>query len=163
LRPTHVFAKPSADDELHIVALLRGPWRFALSLVMIWLSLRGLTASEIAALFEYDPRTVRRRIDRYNEKGVAGLEDRPRSGAPRLGGAGLGRRLRMLLREPGAWTVSSCGVGWGTRRCRWQPWPGECASRPAGAGPGWSPRVTPTRPPYWPRSTKRSRPCPRAR
>jgi len=23
---------------------------------MIWLSLRGLTASEIAALFEYDPR-----------------------------------------------------------------------------------------------------------
>lgn len=73
--------------------------------MMIWLSLRGLTASEIAALFEYDPRTVRRWIDRYNREGVAGLEDRPRSGAPRLGGAGLGRRIRMLLREPGAWTV----------------------------------------------------------
>jgi len=56
-------------------ALLQGPWRFALHLVMILFSLRGLTASEIAALFEYD-------------KGVAGLEDRPRSGAPRLGSAG---------------------------------------------------------------------------
>jgi transposase len=105
LRPAHVFAKPSADAELQIVALLQGPWRFALRLVMIWLSLRGLTASEIAALFEYDPRTVRRWIDRYNHGGVAGLEDRPRSGAPRLGSAGLGRRIRMLLREPGAWTV----------------------------------------------------------
>jgi transposase len=105
LRPAHVFAKPSADDELQIVALLQGPWRFALRLVMIWLSLRGLTASEIAALFEYDPHTVRRWINRYNEEGVAGLEDRPRSGAPRLGSARLGQRIRMLLREPRAWTV----------------------------------------------------------
>ena len=105
MRPAHVFAKPSADGELQIVALLQGPWRLALRLVMIWLSLRGLTASEIAALFEYDPRTVRRWIDRYNREGVAGLEDRRRSGAPRLGGAGLGRRIRMLLRQPRAWTV----------------------------------------------------------
>jgi transposase len=105
LRPAHVFAKPSADDELQIVALLQGPWRFALRLVMIWLSLRGLTAAEIAALFEYDPRTVRRWINRYNEQGVAGLEDRPRSGAPRLGSTWLGRRIRMLVREPRAWTV----------------------------------------------------------
>ena len=105
MRPAHVFAKPTVDDELQIVALLQGPWRFALRLVMIWLSLRGLTASEIAALFEYDPRTVRRWISRYNERGVAGLEDRPRSGAPRLGSAGLGRRIRKLLREPRAWTV----------------------------------------------------------
>ena len=105
MRPAHVFAKPIADGELQIVALLQGPWRFALRLVMIWLSLRGLTASEIAALFDYDPRTVRRWIDRYNREGVAGLEDRRRSGAPRLGGAGLGRRIRMLLRQPRAWTV----------------------------------------------------------
>jgi len=105
LRPAHVFAKPTSDDELQIVALLQGPWRSALRLVMIWLSLRGLTAAEIAALFEYDPRTVRRWINRYNQEGVAGLEDRPRSGAPRLGSAGLGRRIRMLLREPRAWTL----------------------------------------------------------
>ena len=49
MRPAHVCAKPSADGELQIVALLQGPWRFALRLMMIWLSLRGLTASEIAA------------------------------------------------------------------------------------------------------------------
>src|SRR5215831_12684717 len=72
---------------------------------MIWLSVRGLTAAEIAALFEYDPHTVRRWINRYNEEGAAGLEDRPRSGAPGLGNAGLGRPIRRLLREPKAWTV----------------------------------------------------------
>jgi transposase len=105
LRPAHVFAKPSADAELEILALLQGPWRFALRLVLIWLSVRGLPASEIARLFEYDPHTVRRWINRYNDEGVAGLEDRQRPGAPRLGSAGLGRRIRMLLREPGAWTV----------------------------------------------------------
>ena len=86
MRPAHVFAKPS-DGELQIVALLQGPWRFALRLMMIWLSLRGLTASEIAALFEYDPRTVRRWIDRYNREGVAGWRivpapARPDSGMP---------------------------------------------------------------------------------
>ena len=80
-----------------MVTLLQGPWRFALRLMMIWLSLRGLAASEIAALFEYDPRTVHRWIDRHNREGIAGLEDPPRSGAPRLGDAGLGRRIRMLL------------------------------------------------------------------
>jgi transposase len=105
LRPAHVFAKPSAAAELEIVALLHGPWRFALRLVMIWLSLRGLTVSEIAALFEYDPRTIRRWIDRYNQEGIGGLEDRPRSGAPRLGGRRLGERIRKLLGEPRAWTV----------------------------------------------------------
>ena len=95
MRPAHVFAKPPTDGELQIVALLQSPWRFALRLMMIWLSLRGLTASEIAALFEYDPRTVRRWIGRYNREGIAGLEDRPRSGALRLGSARLGRRIRF--------------------------------------------------------------------
>jgi hypothetical protein len=69
LRPAHVYAKPSADGELQIVAVLQGPWRFALRLVMIWLSLRGLTDSEISALFEYDPHTVRQWINRYNQEG----------------------------------------------------------------------------------------------
>ena len=112
--PAHVFAKPFPDAELEIVALLQGPWRFALGLVMIWLSLRGFTASEIAALFESDPRPVRRWIDRCNRQGVARLEDRPRSGAPRLGSVGLGRRIRMLLRQPGAWTVKQlrCRLGY---------------------------------------------------
>ena len=82
MRPAHVFAEPPADGERQIVTLLQGPWRFGLRLMMIWLSLRGLTASEIAALFEYDPPTVHRWIDRYNREGIAGLVDRPRFGAP---------------------------------------------------------------------------------
>ena len=50
----------------------------------------GLGASlEIAGLLDYDPHTVRRWIDRYNHGGVAGLEDRPRSGARRRAVAGL--------------------------------------------------------------------------
>jgi Homeodomain-like domain len=72
LRPAHVFANPCPDAQVEIVALLQGPWRFALRLVMIWLSLRGLTASQIAALFDYDPRTVRRWVERFNCEGVAG-------------------------------------------------------------------------------------------
>ena len=60
MRPAHVFARPSADDEAQIVGLLQGPWRFALRLVMIWLSLRALTAAVIVVLFEYNPPTVRR-------------------------------------------------------------------------------------------------------
>jgi len=32
LRPAHVFAEPSADGALKVVAPLQGPWRFALRL-----------------------------------------------------------------------------------------------------------------------------------
>ncbi len=108
MRPAHIFAKPAAAEP-EIVALLHGPWRFALRLVMIWLSLRGLSASEIAALFEYDPRTIRRWIDRYNQEGIVCLEDRPRPGAPRLGGRRLGERIRKLVGEPRAGTVRRLG------------------------------------------------------
>ena len=163
MRPAHVFADPAVGDELQIAALLQGPWRFALRLVMIWLSLRGLAASEIAALFEYDPRTVRRWINRYNDEGVTGLEDRPRSGAPRLGSAGLGRRMRILLREPMAWTVKHLRRALGYPAMSRRLWPGECANKPAGAGPGWWPRATPMRLPCWRRSTRRSPPCPKVR
>ena len=129
MRPAHVFAKPASDDaESEIVALLQGPWRFALRLVMIWLSVRGLSAAEIAVLFEYDPLTVRRWINRYNDEGVAGLEDR--RCASGLGSALLGPRIRMLLRQPGAWTVKAGDAPWRIRRYPWRPWPGE-PGRPA--------------------------------
>jgi transposase len=105
LRPAHVFAKPFPDADRAIIVLLHGPWRFALRLVMILLSLHGFTAAEIASLFEYDPRTVRRWIERYNHDGVGGLDDRPRPGSPRLGGRRLGDRIVKLLAEPRAWTM----------------------------------------------------------
>lgn len=105
MRPAHVYAKPRSDANAQILALLHGPCRFALRLVMVLLSLYGYPAAEIAELVDYDPRTVRRWIERYNREGIEGLKDRPRVGAPRLGGPRLRERITKLLKEPGAWTV----------------------------------------------------------
>jgi hypothetical protein len=69
LRPAHVFAKPSTDAELEILALLQGSWRFALRLVMIWLSVRGLPALDRAGLAAAaspgDATTVDAVLDRF--------------------------------------------------------------------------------------------------
>ncbi len=73
--------------------------------VMVLLSLHGLPPAEISSLLGYDPATVRRWIDRFNAHGVAGLEDRPRSGRPRLGGRRLTGRIAALLERPWPWTV----------------------------------------------------------
>jgi transposase len=73
---------------------------------MILLSCQGWTAAAIAELLGCDPATVRRWIHRYNQDGTAGLADRPRAGRPRLGSPRLGERIRRLLTQPGAWTIS---------------------------------------------------------
>jgi transposase len=56
-----------------------------------------MSAAEIGVVLHYHPRTVRRWIARHDEAGVSGLPDRPRSGRPRLGSAGLAERIRTLL------------------------------------------------------------------
>jgi len=48
---------------------------------------------------------VRRWIGRFNDEGMAGLADRPRSGRPRLGGGQLTGRIAALLQRPGPWTL----------------------------------------------------------
>jgi transposase len=45
---------------------------------------RGHTAAQIAALYDLDERTVLSWIERFRQQGTAGLDDRPRSGRPRL-------------------------------------------------------------------------------
>nr|WP_272918686.1 IS630 family transposase [Streptomyces sp. HUCO-GS316] len=85
---------------------MRGPWRSALRAVMVLLSLQGLSPAQIAALLECDPATVRRWITRFNTCGVTGLDDRPRSGRPKLGGRRLTARIAALLQRPGPWTVA---------------------------------------------------------
>jgi hypothetical protein len=72
---------------------------------MVLLSLRGLPPSQIAALLDCHPATVRRWIGRFNDEGLAGLADRPRSGRPRLGGRRLAARIAALLQRPGPWTL----------------------------------------------------------
>lgn len=45
---------------------------------------RGYTPEQIAALYQSDERTVRTWLRRFQEQGVQGLDDLPRSGRPRL-------------------------------------------------------------------------------
>jgi transposase len=49
---------------------------------MILLSAAGYPAGSIAELVGYDPRTVRRWIERFVVEGVDGLPDRSRTGRP---------------------------------------------------------------------------------
>jgi transposase len=80
---------------------------------MVLLSENGWSATEIAALLHFDPKTVRRWIHRHTTEGLAGLPDRPRSGRPRKGGARLSERIAALLAIPKAWTVARIWAGLG--------------------------------------------------
>src|SRR4029450_3963464 len=82
MRPPSVHATPActatpAGCPCHVARLLHGPHRVAVRLVMILLSCQRWPPAAIAELLGYDPATVRRWIHRYNQHGVAGLEDRP--------------------------------------------------------------------------------------
>jgi transposase len=107
MRPPSVYANPTcpAGCPCDLLALLHGPHRVAVRLVMILLSHHGLPAATIAGLLGCDPATVRRWIHRYNTHGTDGLTDRPRVGRPRLGSPRLGQRIRRLLAQPKAWTI----------------------------------------------------------
>jgi transposase len=48
---------------------------------------RGYAPAQIADLYQIDERTVRHWLERYQGEGLAGLDDRPRSGRPRRAGA----------------------------------------------------------------------------
>jgi transposase len=107
MRPPSVYANPScpAYDPCDLLCLLQGPYRVACRLLMILLSQHGWPAAQIAQVLGVDPSTVRRWIHRYQQHGVAGLHDRPRSGRPRLGSPRLGERILTALTQPRAWTI----------------------------------------------------------
>jgi transposase len=107
MRPPSVYANRScpAGCACDVARLLHGPYRVGARLVMILLSCQGLPPSAIAELLGCDPATVRRWVHRYNQRGIAGLADRQRSGRPRRGSPRLGERIRRLLAAPKAWTV----------------------------------------------------------
>jgi transposase len=79
--------------------------RVGCRLLMTLLSQHGWPAAQIAQVLGVDPSTVRRWIHRYQQHGVAGLHDRPRSGRPRLGSPRLGERILTALTQPRAWTI----------------------------------------------------------
>ena len=49
---------------------------------IIWLASQGQSTPEIAKLLEVSERMVRNRLHRFNEQGLQGLEEAPRSGRP---------------------------------------------------------------------------------
>ena len=49
---------------------------------MVWLSSQGWWVPEIADHLHLNAETVRHWVKRFNEQGLAGLKDRPRSGRP---------------------------------------------------------------------------------
>jgi transposase len=83
MRPVSVFAKGPGSEIEQMRGDLHGRWRQATRVVMVLLSLRGLPPAQIAALLDCHPATVRRWIGRFNDEGLAGLADRPRSGGGR--------------------------------------------------------------------------------
>jgi len=49
---------------------------------IVWSASQGERAPQIAKRLELDPRTVRTWLNRFNEQGLPGLQDQPRSGRP---------------------------------------------------------------------------------
>src|SRR5712692_1915906 len=49
---------------------------------IIWLASQGLATPEIATQLKVSERMVRNRLHRFNEQGLLGLEEAPRSGGP---------------------------------------------------------------------------------
>jgi transposase len=105
MRPVSVFANSPGSEIERLEADLRGRWREAARAVMVLLSAHGLPPAMIAELLDCHPATVRRWIARFNDEGLAGLADRPRSGRPVLGGRRLTSRISSLLKRPGPWTL----------------------------------------------------------
>jgi hypothetical protein len=59
MRPAHVYARTSAEQHTALIHALHHEWRTATRLVMVVLSAAGWSASEIADLLAYNPKTVR--------------------------------------------------------------------------------------------------------
>jgi len=78
--------RPLAEEER--VALERlahsrtEPARLVERARIVWYASQSERAPQIAERLELDPRTVRTWLNRFNEQGLAALEDRPRSGRP---------------------------------------------------------------------------------
>ena len=73
----------SAEQRRALMGLRRrAVGRVALRAQMVLLSARGYTVPQIAQIFEVGEDVVRTWLHRYEQAGLAGLEDRPRPGGP---------------------------------------------------------------------------------
>ena len=75
----------TAEERSEVGALARSrtePARRVERARLVWRASRGETPPTIAAVLGLDAETVRRRIRRFNQEGLAALEDHPRCGRP---------------------------------------------------------------------------------
>jgi transposase len=75
----------------------RAVGRIAERIHYVLLFARGYPLDQIASLYEVDERTVASWLQRFHEHGVGGLDDRPRSGRPRLASAAACAEARRCL------------------------------------------------------------------
>src|SRR5947208_13919491 len=78
-----IFVRLAAEERQELEAVSRrAVGRVALRAQMVLLSGRGYSVPRIAAIHDCGEDVVRTWLHRYEEEGVAGLEDEPRSGRP---------------------------------------------------------------------------------
>ena len=78
--------RPLAEEERATLERLAHsrtePARLVERARIVWFASQGAKAPQIAKRLALDPRTVRTWLNRFNEQGLPGLEDQPRSGRP---------------------------------------------------------------------------------
>jgi transposase len=76
---------PLSDSERRRLKQLarRAVGRVSERIRMVLLSSRGYSLAQIATIFECEEVTVRQWLERYQQEGDSGLQDRPRAGRPR--------------------------------------------------------------------------------
>jgi transposase len=81
-----IHLRPLAEEERTALERLAHsrtePIRLVERARMVWYASEGERAPQIARRLGLDPRTVRTWLNRFNEQGLPGLQDQPRSGRP---------------------------------------------------------------------------------
>ena len=110
-------ARPLTPDEYTSLRQLAhsrtAPARLVERARIIWLAQQGRRVSAIAAALRLNHKTVRRWLKHFNEHGLAGLEDQPRTGRPATyTAAEVGTVIALALTDPqqlglpfAAWTL----------------------------------------------------------
>lgn len=84
--PTYLRVRSMTTEEQRVIAKLARSQTASARLVqrakIVDLGSAGQTVPQIARELGLDENTVRKWVKRFNEQGLAGLEDAPRSGAP---------------------------------------------------------------------------------
>ncbi len=115
--PKLLYARTPEDagEERKIHKLSRsrhapGDWIFRARIIS--LSWRGLRTAEIAEELGCHPKTVRKRLHRFNAEGIDGLGDRPGSGRkPRLTEEERSRIIALVAKDPPGKLLTGPGGG----------------------------------------------------